>query len=71
MPETIIAAILHDASEDTPTAMEQLVEQFGREVADLVDGVTKLDQIKFKSRQEAQAESFRKMLLSRWCATSA
>ena len=62
--ETIIAAILHDVIEDTPTAMEQLVEQFGREVADLVDGVTKLDQIKFKSRQEAQAESFRKMLLA-------
>ena len=62
--ETIIAAILHDVIEDTPTAMEQLVEQFGREVADLVDGVTKLDQIKFKSREEAQAESFRKMLLA-------
>ena len=62
--ETIIAAILHDVIEDTPTAMEQLVEQFGREVAELVDGVTKLDQIKFKSRQEAQAESFRKMLLA-------
>ncbi len=62
--ETIIAAILHDVIEDTPTAMEQLVEQFGHEVADLVDGVTKLDQIKFKSRQEAQAESFRKMLLA-------
>ncbi len=62
--ETIIAAILHDVIEDTPTAMEQLVEQFGREVAELVDGVTKLDQIKFKSREEAQAESFRKMLLA-------
>ena len=62
--ETIIAAILHDVIEDTPAEMEQLVEQFGREVADLVDGVTKLDQIKFKSRQEAQAESFRKMLLA-------
>jgi GTP diphosphokinase / guanosine-3',5'-bis(diphosphate) 3'-diphosphatase len=62
--ETIIAAILHDVIEDTPAEMEQLVEKFGREVAELVDGVTKLDQIKFKSREEAQAESFRKMLLA-------
>jgi guanosine-3',5'-bis(diphosphate) 3'-pyrophosphohydrolase len=62
--ETIIAAILHDVIEDTPTAKEQIAEQFGREVAELVDAVTKLDQIKFKSRQEAQAESFRKMLLA-------
>lgn len=61
---TIIAAILHDVIEDTPTAKEQIAEQFGREVAELVDAVTKLDQIKFKSRQEAQAESFRKMLLA-------
>jgi len=62
--ETIIAAILHDVIEDTPAEMDQLVEKFGREVAELVDGVTKLDQIKFKSREEAQAESFRKMLLA-------
>jgi RelA/SpoT family (p)ppGpp synthetase len=62
--ETIIAAILHDVIEDTPTAKEQIAEQFGREVAELVDGVTKLDLIKFKSREEAQAESFRKMLLA-------
>lgn len=62
--ETIIAAILHDVIEDTPTAKEQIDAQFGKEVAELVDAVTKLDQIKFKSRQEAQAESFRKMLLA-------
>ena len=62
--ETIIAAILHDVIEDTPTSKEQIAEQFGREVAELVDGVTKLDLIKFKSREEAQAESFRKMLLA-------
>lgn len=62
--ETITAAILHDVIEDTPTAKEQIAEQFGREVAELVDGVTKLDQIKFKNREEAQAESFRKMLLA-------
>ncbi len=62
--ETLIAAILHDVIEDTPTVKEQIAEQFGREVAELVDGVTKLDQIKFKNREEAQAESFRKMLLA-------
>jgi len=62
--ETIIAAILHDVIEDTPIAKEQVEQQFGTEVAELVDAVTKLDQIKFKSRQEAQAESFRKMLLA-------
>ncbi len=62
--DTIVAAILHDVIEDTPTPKEQLAARFGAEVAELVDGVTKLDQIKFKSREEAQAESFRKMLLA-------
>ena len=62
--DTIIAAILHDVIEDTPTPKDQLVARFGADVAELVDGVTKLDQIKFKSREEAQAESFRKMLLA-------
>src|SRR3984885_4425391 len=62
--DTIIAAILHDVIEDTPTPKDQLAERFGAAVAELVDGVTKLDQIKFKSRAEAQAESFRKMLLA-------
>jgi guanosine-3',5'-bis(diphosphate) 3'-pyrophosphohydrolase len=61
---TIVAAILHDVIEDTPTAKEEVAERFGREVADLVDGVSKLDQIQFRSRAEAQAESFRKMLLA-------
>ena len=61
---SIAAAILHDVIEDTPTAKEQLIEKFGAEVAGLVDGVSKLDQIKFKSKAEAQAESFRKMLLA-------
>ena len=63
-PDTIIAAILHDVIEDTPTPKDQLAARFGADVAELVDGVTKLDQIKFKSREEAQAESFRKMLLA-------
>ncbi len=63
-PDTIVAAILHDVIEDTPTPKNQLAETFGADVAELVDSVTKLDQIKFKSREEAQAESFRKMLLA-------
>jgi len=62
--DTLIAAILHDVIEDTPTPKDQLAARFGATVADLVDSVTKLDQIKFKSREEAQAESFRKMLLA-------
>ncbi|MGH8495657.1 MAG: RelA/SpoT family protein [Gammaproteobacteria bacterium] len=61
---TVTAAILHDVIEDTPTAKEQLAEQFGQEVAALVDGVSKLDRVPFRSRAEAQAESFRKMLLA-------
>jgi GTP diphosphokinase / guanosine-3',5'-bis(diphosphate) 3'-diphosphatase len=61
---TIAAAILHDVVEDTGVSTDDVAERFTREVADLVDGVTKLDQIQFKNRQEAQAESFRKMLLA-------
>ncbi|HMD74362.1 MAG TPA: bifunctional (p)ppGpp synthetase/guanosine-3',5'-bis(diphosphate) 3'-pyrophosphohydrolase [Steroidobacteraceae bacterium] len=62
--DTLVAAILHDVIEDTPTAKAEIVSIFGEVVADLVDGVSKLDQIQFKNRQEAQAESFRKMLLA-------
>jgi GTP pyrophosphokinase len=62
--DTLIAAILHDVIEDTPTPKDQLSARFGADVAELVDGVTKLDAIQFKSREEAQAESFRKMLLA-------
>ena len=62
--DTIIAAILHDVIEDTPISKEELSEKFGAPVAEIVDGVTKLDQIQFKSRAEAQAESFRKMVLA-------
>ncbi|MCA1798483.1 MAG: bifunctional GTP diphosphokinase/guanosine-3',5'-bis pyrophosphate 3'-pyrophosphohydrolase [Xanthomonadaceae bacterium] len=61
---SILAAILHDVIEDTPTAKEQIAEQFGEEVAQLVDGVSKLTQIKFRDRAEAQAENFRKMVLA-------
>ena len=62
--KSIIAAILHDVIEDTPTAKEQLVSLFGSEVAELVDGVSKLTHIEFGSRREAQAENFRKMMLA-------
>ncbi len=62
--ECIIAALLHDVIEDTPTAREQIAEQFGEEIAYLVDGVSKLTQIEFETRREAQAENFRKMLLA-------
>ncbi|MEL7184900.1 MAG: bifunctional (p)ppGpp synthetase/guanosine-3',5'-bis(diphosphate) 3'-pyrophosphohydrolase [Pseudomonadota bacterium] len=62
--EAIIAAILHDTVEDTDASLDDIVEQFGEEVAVLVDGVSKLDQIQFRSRAEAQAESFRKMMLA-------
>src|SRR5512137_2202247 len=63
-PQTLIAAILHDVMEDTPNTKEEITTRFGKEVAELVDGVSKLDQIQFRSRAEAQAESFRKMLLA-------
>jgi len=62
--ETIVAAILHDVIEDTETAKGQIAEEFGEEVANLVDGVSKLTQITFKSKAEFQAENFRKMLLA-------
>jgi guanosine-3',5'-bis(diphosphate) 3'-pyrophosphohydrolase len=63
-PQTIIAAILHDVIEDTPVEITDLVHKFGKEVADLVDGVTKLTQIEFESRAQAQAENFRKMVMA-------
>ncbi len=62
--EAICAAILHDVVEDTPATLEDIEGRFGEEVALIVDGVSKLDQIQFRSRAEAQAESFRKMMLA-------
>ncbi len=62
--ETLIAAILHDTIEDTPLTRECIATEFGETVAELVDGVTKLDKLQFRDRQEATAESFRKMLLA-------
>lgn len=62
--QTIMATLLHDIIEDTVISKKDLAEQFGDEVASLVDGVTKLTKIKFESRAEAQAENFRKMVLA-------
>jgi RelA/SpoT family (p)ppGpp synthetase len=62
--DTLIGAILHDVIEDTPIAKADIARRFGHDVAEIVDGVTKLDQIQFKNREEAQAENFRKMLLA-------
>ncbi|MEE8234518.1 MAG: bifunctional (p)ppGpp synthetase/guanosine-3',5'-bis(diphosphate) 3'-pyrophosphohydrolase [Gammaproteobacteria bacterium] len=61
---TIMAAILHDVIEDTPTAKEEIRKKFGKTVAELVDGVSKLTQIKFDTVEEAQAQNFRKMLMA-------
>src|SRR3546814_9022887 len=54
--ETLVAAILHDTIEDTPLDRAQLASEFGETVAELVDGVTKLDKLKFQDREEAAAE---------------
>lgn len=62
--ETLVAAILHDTIEDTPLTREALASAFGETVAELVEGVTKLDKLNFGSRQEADAESLRKMMLA-------
>jgi guanosine-3',5'-bis(diphosphate) 3'-pyrophosphohydrolase len=61
---SIMAALLHDVIEDTPTAKGELSTRFGKDVAQLVDGVSKIDQIEFESREHAEAENFRKMLLA-------
>jgi len=61
---SIKAALLHDVVEDTPHALEDIEAQFGEDVSALVDGVSKLDKLHFDSAAEAQAESFRKMLLA-------
>jgi GTP diphosphokinase / guanosine-3',5'-bis(diphosphate) 3'-diphosphatase len=62
--DSIIAGILHDVIEDTPTAKEQLAREFGQDVAELVDGVSKLTHLSFESRVEAQAHNLRKMMLA-------
>ncbi|WP_282177992.1 bifunctional GTP diphosphokinase/guanosine-3',5'-bis pyrophosphate 3'-pyrophosphohydrolase [Vibrio nereis] len=62
--ETLQAALLHDVIEDCDVTKEELEAQFGNTVAELVDGVSKLDKLKFRDRKEAQAENFRKMVLA-------
>ena len=62
--QTLIAAILHDVIEDTPTAKEEIKKQFGQEVADLVDGVSNLTQVDFLNQSEAQSQNFRKMIMA-------
>ena len=62
--ETLCAALLHDTVEDTSASLEEVREEFGDEVAGLVDGVTKLTGITFQSRDEAQAENYRKMMVA-------
>ncbi|CAH8229552.1 bifunctional GTP diphosphokinase/guanosine-3',5'-bis pyrophosphate 3'-pyrophosphohydrolase [Vibrio aestuarianus] len=62
--ETLQAALLHDVIEDCDVTKDDLENQFGHAVAELVDGVSKLDKLKFRDRKEAQAENFRKMVLA-------
>ncbi len=62
--ETLCAALLHDTVEDTSASLEEVQEAFGEEIAGLVDGVTKLTGLTFQSRDEAQAENYRKMMVA-------
>ncbi len=63
-PPSLMAALLHDVMEDTEVSKPELAERFGKTVAELVDGVSKLDKIEFQTATHAQAENFRKMLLA-------
>jgi GTP diphosphokinase / guanosine-3',5'-bis(diphosphate) 3'-diphosphatase len=63
-PQTLMAALLHDVVEDTAVSNAEISDRFGKPVADLVDGVSKLDKLEFQTQQDAQAENFRKMLLA-------
>lgn len=60
----ITAALLHDVAEDTSITIEQISARFGKQVADLVDGLSKIDKLQFETKEDAQAENFRKMLMA-------
>lgn len=62
--QALMAALLHDTVEDTKATSAEIAEKFGADVAQLVDGLSKLDAVEFRNREEAQAENFRKMLLA-------
>src|ERR1035437_7753593 len=62
--QAIVAALLHDVMEDTAVTKEEISARFGKPVADLVDGVSKLDRLESQTPAEAEAENFRKMLLA-------
>src|SRR3954469_9825179 len=62
--QTLMAALLHDVTEDTKVTKDEISDTFGKPVAELVDGVSKLDKIEFQSAEHVQAENFRKMLLA-------
>lgn len=62
--ETLMAALLHDVIEDTPATFQDMEQLFGSSVAELVEGVSKLDKLKFRDKKEAQAENFRKMIMA-------
>ena len=61
---TVAAGLLHDVIEDTPASYGDVAAAFGDKIADLIDGVTKIDQLPYESREARQAETYRKMLLS-------
>ena len=62
--DSVVAALLHDVVEDTPVTLEEVEQMFGKEVANLVNGVTKISKIAYTSREERQAENVRKMLIA-------
>src|SRR5512139_2896220 len=63
-PQAIVAALLHDVVEDTDVSLEDVAGQFGKPVAELVEGMSKLDKLQFETKEDAQAENFRKMLMA-------
>src|SRR5438128_7223829 len=62
--QTLAAALLHDTVEDTTTELDEVKSTFGSEIAELVEGVTKLTRIRFQSREHAEVENYRKMIVA-------